>query len=69
MPKKEKNAAELIQVLDCGITLADILYDLAWVRKERGRLKDKEARKRQRKKKEKVEVPEPETSGTEENQG
>jgi hypothetical protein len=47
MPKKsEINLAELVQVLDSGITLADILSDLGWVKKERERHRVKAAKKR-----------------------
>lgn len=64
MPRQPQNLADLVQVLDNGMTLGDILYDLGWVKKERERQRNKEARKRQRKKEVKPSVPAENNPGT-----
>ena len=38
MPKPKPTLAELVQVLDDGTTLYDILVDLNWAKKEKARL-------------------------------
>lgn len=51
MPKQDQpTLADLVQVLDDGMTLGDILRDLGWIRKERERHRLKAARKRKAKK-------------------
>lgn len=62
MPRQQQSLADMVQVLDSGITLGDILYDLGWVRKERERQRNKEARKRQRTKQAKEAPKEPTAS-------
>ena len=70
MPKKDSaNLAELIQVLDSGMTLADILYDLGWVRKERERHRVKGAKQRAAKKPPAPPATEPPAPGSSESQG
>ena len=50
MPKPKPTLAELVQVLDDGTTLADILVGFGWYKKEKDRLRKKDEVKAQRRK-------------------
>lgn len=54
MPKSQPNLAELVQVLDNGTTLYDILLDLGWAKKEKARLHQVAVERYQKKKSKKV---------------
>jgi len=55
MPRGNKTLAELIQVLDDGTTLYDILYGFGWYKKELARSAEKN-KKRSKKNKDKSPV-------------
>jgi len=57
MPRQKKTLAELVEVLDDGTTLYDILRGLGWVQREKERLKQKDKKKSERMKAEKSKAP------------
>ena len=54
MPKNKPTLAELVQVLDDGTTLYDILLDFGWAKKRQKTLQECEKKRYQRKKGKKV---------------